>query len=131
MGRPKVAELTERELEVMHVFWQGGEELAVADVQQRMEEGGRSLAYTTVATLIRILLDKGYLRQTTDVRPHRFQAKRSFQDVSGRLVRDLIQRVFGGSREALLVRLMDDQQLSGAERQAVEKLLQRTRGKHS
>jgi predicted transcriptional regulator len=129
MGRPKVAELTERELELMHVFWRDDQALAIADVQQQLEESGRSLAYTTVATLVRILLDKGYLEQTTDLRPHRFRSKRTFQDVSGRLVRDLIQRVFGGSREAFLVRLMDDQQLSSTERQAVERLLQRTRSK--
>jgi BlaI family transcriptional regulator, penicillinase repressor len=123
MGRPKVSELTERELEVMHVFWEGGEQ-SIADAQGSLEKDGRSLAYTTVATLVKILEEKGFVQQTSTSRPHRFRPVRSFKEVSGRLIGDLVKRVFGGSKEALLLRLMEEK-LSASERAAIEKMLKK------
>lgn len=67
-ARPKAKELTERELEVMHIFWDRGESTA-ADIRDVLAGQGRDLAYTTVATLIRILLEKEFLTQTTTERP--------------------------------------------------------------
>ena len=122
MARPKAKELTERELEIMHVFWQQNE-CGVAEVQQALEEDGRPLAYTTVSTLVKILHEKGFLEQTTEERPFQFRAVRTFSEVSGRLITDLIERVFGGSREALLARLIEPGQLSPKERKLVESLL--------
>ena len=60
MARPRAPELTERELEIMQVFWDDSEQTA-AQVRDRLADRGRDLAYTTVATLIRILNDKGTL----------------------------------------------------------------------
>ena len=122
MARPKAKELTERELEVMHVFW-NHEELTVAEVRDRLASEGRDLAYTTVATLVKILLDKTYLKQTGDERPFRYRACRSFDEVSGNLLGDLMSRVFGGSREQLLVRLMDQRKLNAKERKLLEEVL--------
>lgn len=121
MARPKAKELTERELEIMHIFWESGE-MTAQEVRNQLAASGRDLAYTTVATLVRILLDKDFLTQTHDVRPFRFQPARSFEDVSGSLIRDLVERVFGGSREQLLLRLMDER-LTAKERAAIKKLL--------
>src|SRR5262245_14535670 len=119
MARPKASELTERELEVMHVFWSGGEQ-TVAVARDELAAAGRDLAYTTVATLVRILVDKQFLRQTNEERPFRYQAIRSFEEVSGNLLTDLVRRVFGGSREQLLVRLMEQRHLSPRERAVLE-----------
>jgi len=124
MARPKAKELTERELEVMHACWHVGE-ATVADIRDELARGGRDLAYTTVATLVRILTEKGYVKQATDERPFKFRPIRSFEDVSGRLVRDLIHKVFGGSREALLVRLMDEQKLTAKERELLNEILKK------
>ena len=122
MARPKAAELTDRELEVMHAFWEGGES-TIAEVQERLQGDGRELAYTTVATLVRILVDKRFLKQTSDRRPHTFRAVRSYADVSGRLLNDLMQRVFGGSAEALIMRLMEDKKLSNSDRRRLQALI--------
>jgi predicted transcriptional regulator len=122
MARPKASELTERELEVMHVFWNRGEQ-TVAAARDDLAATGRDLAYTTVATLVRILVEKGFLRQTNDERPFRFQPLRSFEEVSGNLVTDLVHRVFGGSREQLLVRLMEQRNLTPGERAVLQSIL--------
>jgi len=115
MARPRARELTERELEVMHVFWDRGES-TVADVRDAMAAAGRDLAYTTVATLTRILAEKGFLEQTNDDRPFRYRPVRSFDEVSRSLVGDLVDRVFHGSREQLLLRLFDERKLTSKER---------------
>ncbi|HUY35724.1 MAG TPA: BlaI/MecI/CopY family transcriptional regulator [Pirellulales bacterium] len=126
MARPPAKELTERELEVMQVFWKRGE-LTVADVKDDLAALGLERAYTTVATLVRILSDKGFVEQINDERPFRFRPLRSYEDVSGRLLGDLLQRVFQGSREQLLLRLMDQKKLSAKERAVLEDLLKENR----
>lgn len=122
MARPKARELTERELEVMHVFWRTGDG-TIAAVRDALADDGRDLAYTTVATLVRILEEKGFLEQANEERPFLYRPIRSFDEVSGSLLKDLIQRVFSGSREALLVRLMDQQQLTRRERDRLKEIL--------
>lgn len=122
MARPRAQELTERELEIMHVFWER-KSGTVAEVRDALAVRGRELAYTTVATLVRILTEKTFLTQITDERPFRYQAVQSYEDVSGRLLGDLVRRVFRGSHEQLLLRLMDQRELGEDERAAVEKIL--------
>jgi BlaI family transcriptional regulator, penicillinase repressor len=123
MARPPAKELTERELEVMHVFWDRGES-TVAQVRDALASAGRRLAYTTVATLIRILTEKEFLAQTNDERPFAYRPLRSFDEVSRRMVGDLVHRLFNGSREQLLVHLIDDQALTLKERSILEKILE-------
>jgi predicted transcriptional regulator len=123
MARPPAKELTERELEVMHVFWDHGES-TVAQVRDALQDAGRPLAYTTVATLIRILTEKGFLAQTTEDRPFAYRPLRSFQEVSKRMVGDLVHRLFGGSREQLLVHLVEGEELNQQERAVLEKILE-------
>ncbi len=125
MARPAAKELTERELEVMHVFWEHGDKTA-AEVRDVMASEGRDLAYTTVATLIKILVDKEFLQQTNDERPFIYKPIRSFDDVSRRLVSDMVARVFQGSREQLLVRLLDGKKLSAKERELLKQVLRET-----
>lgn len=126
MARPRARELTERELEVMHVFWDRGE-ITAADARDELARSGRDLAYTTVATLVRILMEKGFLQQTTQERPFRYKPVRTFDEVSGSLVSDLVERVFGGSRERLLMRLIDQKKLSPRERALLEEILKEQR----
>lgn len=128
MARPKAKELTARELEVMHVFWNRSQrdaaaELTVSDVRDALQTAGRELAYTTVATLVRILMEKEFLEQTNGERPFLYRAVRSFDDVSGSMLGEMIQKVFGGSREKLLVRLMEERTLTPKELKALEDIL--------
>jgi predicted transcriptional regulator len=106
----------------MHVFWKEGE-LTPAAVRDRLAAAGLDRAYTTVATLVRILHEKGFLEPTNDERPFRYRPVRSYEDVSRRLLGDVLQRVFRGSREQLLVRLVEDRKLTAKERAVLEAIL--------
>ena len=124
MARPPARELTERELEVMHTFWSRGES-TVAEARDALAESGLDRAYTTVATLVRILLEKGFLEQTNGERPFRYVAARSYEEVSRRLLGEVLDRVFRGSREQLLVRLMEQRSLTAKERARLREILGR------
>jgi predicted transcriptional regulator len=123
MARPATSDLTGRELEVMHVFWAGGE-LTAADARDRLAQAGRDLSYPTVANLVRALHEKEFLEPTTAERPFRYVTVRTYEEVSGRLLTDLVSRVFRGSREQLFVRLLDGRKLTSREREVLEALLQ-------
>jgi BlaI family transcriptional regulator, penicillinase repressor len=122
MARPAAKELTERELEVMHVFWTGSLS-TVAEVRDYLAASGRDLAYTTVATLVRILAEKGFLEQTNTERPFQYRPVRSFDEVSRSMLGDLVERVFHGSREQLLVRLLAERRLTPKERAVLQEIL--------
>lgn len=108
----------------MHVFWERGE-LTIADVHERLNEQGDDLAYTSVATIVRILEEKKVLKKTKSKRPFLFCAQYDFKDVSKNIVDDLVERLFGGSRRKLLVQLAEDEELSKQEMAAIKKLLER------
>jgi predicted transcriptional regulator len=122
VARPPAKELTPRELEVMHVFWRLGQATAMK-ARDELAEQGRDLTYTTVATLVRILADKGFVTPTNQERPFCYRPTRPFADVSRRLVDDLVERVFQGSREQLLLCLFDGPDLAPEERSKLESIL--------
>jgi BlaI family penicillinase repressor len=126
MGRPPTKDLTERELEVMHVFWSRGE-LTAAEARDRLAATGLDRTYTTIANLVRGLHDKGFLNQLNAERPFVYRAVRSYEDVSGRLLGDLVQRVFRGSRAQLLCRLVEARKLTAEERTILEQILKEER----
>jgi predicted transcriptional regulator len=127
MARPSARELTERELEVMHIYWKHGE-ATPAEARDRLARSHLDLAYTTVATLVRILHEKGFLESMNKERPFRYRPIRSYQEVSGRLLGHVLDRVFQGSREQLLVRLVEQRKLTAKERAVLEEILKEQDG---
>jgi BlaI family penicillinase repressor len=122
MGRPPAKELTERELEVMQAFWKHGEATA-AELRDLLAAEGLDRAYPTIANLVRVLYEKGLIELTNSERPFRYRAVKSFEEVSSNLVRDLLDRVFGGSREQLFVRLLEQKKLTASERRLLKRIL--------
>ena len=123
MNRPANKELTERELELMHVFWDEGP-MTASEAREHLVKNGVEIAYVTVANLVRILTEKNCLQAENDSRPFRYRPIRSFKDVSGSLVGDLLKRVFHGSREQLLVQVLDGRRkLTAKERKLLERVL--------
>jgi BlaI family penicillinase repressor len=122
MARPRAKDLTERELEVMHLFWASGE-MTAQNARDQLAKAGRDLSYPTVANLVRALQDKGFVQPVNDDRPYRYRPVRTFEEVSGRLLGDLVERVFGGSRQQLFVRLLDGRKLTARERAFLQNIL--------
>jgi BlaI family transcriptional regulator, penicillinase repressor len=122
MNRPPAEALTDRELELMHVFWDKGQ-LSAQEARDELEQRGRALTYTTVANLCKILWDKEYLERVGESRPFEFKPTKSFQEVSKFFVSDLLNRVFQGSREQLLLQVIGSKKLTPKKRRLLEDLL--------
>lgn len=113
--------LNPQELAIMKVVWRMGK-ATVRDVYEALREE-RTIAYTTVMTMMRILDDKGYLEKTLVDRAYVYTPTRARQQVVGAMVRDFVDRVFDGASESLLVHLAKDSRLTPKQRQALEKLV--------
>ena len=114
--------LTPQELAIMKVVWRL-ESATVRDVYEAMRTE-RTIAYTTVMTMMRILEDKGYLKKTLVERAHVYKPTRARQQVIGVMVKDFVDRVFDGASGSLLVHLAKDNRLTAKQRQALERLLE-------
>jgi predicted transcriptional regulator len=106
----------------MHVFWRYGA-MTAAEARDRLAGNGLDRTYTTIATLVRILHEKGFLEQINEDRPFRYAPGRSYEDVSGCLLGDVLERVFRGSREQLLLRLVEQRRLTAKERALLQSIL--------
>jgi BlaI family transcriptional regulator, penicillinase repressor len=114
--------LTPLELQIMEVLWSDG----AAPVSEVQEGLASPLAYTTVATMLGVLLRKKKVRRAQAGRGYRYEAVVSRQAAIGATLTDLVRRVFGGSGDALLVAMVDTNQLDvDAIERAAELLRQR------
>lgn len=99
--------LTKLELRIMQVIWKRGSS-TVAEVQAEMRP---PLAYTTVQTVLNILERKGKLNRELEGRAFVYAAKVSEEKAYGQSLRDLIDRMFGGSSEELVMSLLKSRQI--------------------
>lgn len=112
---------TPRELDIMAVLWERGPS-TVAEVQDALSD---ELAYTTVLTLLRVLEEKGHVTHTNEGRAHRYAPLVERQAAGRSALHRLTERLFGGSPELLLTRLVEDGDLTEGELRRMRDLLQR------
>lgn len=105
----------------MKVVWRF-ESATVRDVYEAMR-AERTIAYTTVMTMMRILEEKGYLRKSSSERAHVYTPAKPRQQVVGAMVRDFVDRVFDGASASLLLHLAKDNKLTDKQRRVVKKLI--------
>ncbi len=109
-GRKKGSNrLTPLELKIMQVLWREGPS-NVQLVQQNLLPADE-LAYNTVQTMLNVLHRKGRVRRALKGRAYMYRAVASRETVLGQAVRDLIDRMFGGSSEELVMSLIKSRQV--------------------
>ena len=119
--RPKSETLTGQELELMKIIWRSGR-ATVREVYEDLK-GRRTIAYTSVQTMMNILETKGHLKKEPGDRAQTYIPVRPQQTVVGSMVREFVDRVFDGSARPLLVHLLKEKGLTAAERKELQKLL--------
>jgi BlaI family transcriptional regulator, penicillinase repressor len=110
MTRKAAEPLTPLELEIMKVLWETGP-AAVQTVQQRLAPE-RPLAYNTVQTMLNVLLRKGKVQRESRGRAYLYEPVVSRVQASRLAVSDLVQRMFDGSAESLVMSLVETRQLT-------------------
>lgn len=112
---------TEVELELMQVIWSLGE-CTIRDVHEGLIKS-RDLAYTTVATMMKILEQKGALTSQKKDRAHLFIPCISKVEYEAASLKHLSDNLFQGNATSMVMRLLDDGDLSAEELRALRKLL--------
>lgn len=99
--------MTPLELKIMQVLWRLGPSHVQA-VQQELEG---ELAYTTVQTMLNVLERKGRVTRRLRGRAYEYSAAVTEEKTLGTAVADLVERMFGGSPEELVMSLVKSRQL--------------------
>ena len=97
---------TELELEILKVLWEQAPR-PVREIRLALAERGRDLAHTTVITTLNVMVRKKYLKRTMQGNACLFEPRISREQVSTRMLGDLVDRVFDGSAAAVVLRLFD------------------------
>ena len=119
--RPKSETLTGQELEIMKVIWLR-EQATVREVYEELK-ARRTIAYTSVQTMMNILEAKGHLKKEPGEKAQTYAPVRPQALVVRSMVREFVDRVFDGSARPLLVHLLNEKGLTAAERKELQKLL--------
>src|SRR5205085_8215790 len=125
MARPKTENLTPLELEIMHVLWETGP----ANVQTVQEKLKRNVAYTTIQTMLNILARKGKAKRTLKNRAYFYKPAVSRKQVIGKHVKDVVDRLFGGSAESLVMSLVETKHLTPEKLARLQKLVEQRKEK--
>ena len=125
MARRKTENLTPLELEIMHVLWETG----ASNVQTVQQKLNRDLAYTTVQTMLNILHKKGKAKRTLKDRAYFYKPAVSQKQVVSKQVTDVIDRLFGGSVESLVMSLLETKHLTPAKLARLQKLVEKVEDK--
>ena len=113
MPRPPNLHPTDGELEILQVLWTGGP-LALSAVCEQLRQE-REVAATTVATMLRLMSDKGLVKRTGSGRGATWAAAVSQQKTERGMVRKLVDRVFDGAADRLVAHLVEGGQLTTAQ----------------
>src|SRR5919202_6432663 len=119
MTRRKSEHLTRLELEIMHVLWETG----AANVQMVQQRLGRELAYTTVQTMLNILHRKVKVKRTLKDRAYFYKPVVSRRQVVSQTINDMVERLFGGSAESLVMSLVETRHLNAEKLARLQQLL--------
>ncbi len=128
MARKKSRYPTELELEILKVLWERSP-LAVREVREELARRGRKLAHTSLITTLNVMFEKGYAKRAaaSEGRGYAFSPKISRDQVSRGMVGDLMNRVFEGSASAMMLSLLESDQLDSESHAELRKVIERYR----
>jgi BlaI family transcriptional regulator, penicillinase repressor len=110
---------SDRELDVMSVLWQAGSG-TVAEVREALPG---DVGYTTVLKILQILEEKGHVRHEKEGRAHRYHPTVDPEEAGGSALRRVVNKIFHGSAELTLARLVSDREISPEELDRMRRLL--------
>ena len=118
--RKAKSQLTPLELQIMKALWESGPSTVQA-VQGKLP--GERLAYTTVQTMLNILQRKGKVRRRLVGKAYEYRAALSRDKAIGEALGDMLNRMFGGSVDALLMSLVKSRQLDSNKLARLQRLI--------
>jgi predicted transcriptional regulator len=117
---------TKLELTILKALWESGPSTVRAI--HGILDAAKPTGYTTVLKMLQIMTEKGLVERDESVRPQIYRAKTSQEQTQRQLLRDLIQRAYGGSVKALVMQALGTSKTSAKTLQAIEQLLDEAEG---
>ena len=121
MPKERGIRLGDLQLRIMRVLWDSGA-VTVFEVQQRL--GRQRLAYTTVATMLRKMEERGLVDHLEEGRKFLYRAVVSMDEVTRSMTGDLVDRLFDGSLAEAVSHLLESREISHEELDRLEQLIQ-------
>lgn len=113
------AAFTERELDIMSVLWREGSG-TVAEVREALAD---TLGYTSVLKMLQILEEKGLVRHESEGRAYRYYPLVEPDEAGGQALRRIVDKIFQGSAELALARLVSERPLKPGEIERLKAIL--------
>jgi predicted transcriptional regulator len=110
---------TASELAILRVLWERGP----STVRQVHETLGRETRYTTILKFLQIMAEKGLVARDEAARSHVYRATQREGTTQRQLVKDLLERAFGGSTQALVLQALSAKRASAADIAEIRRLL--------
>ena len=121
MARRTSQKPTAAELEILRVLWRRGPS-TVREVFAELNQE-RPTGYTTVLKQLQIMTEKGHVLKDESVRPQIYRPRRTEGQTQRQLVRDLMDRVFSGSPEKLVLQALSMERLNPDDRERIRRML--------
>lgn len=118
---------TDAELAILRILWERGAS-TVRQVHEVLSRE-RPSAYTTALKLLQIMTEKGLVRRDESDRTHVYQARLTEEQTQRQLVRDLLDRAFGGSASKLVMQALAARRTSADELTEIRKLIDGREGR--
>ncbi|MCA9043828.1 MAG: BlaI/MecI/CopY family transcriptional regulator [Planctomycetaceae bacterium] len=120
---------TQVELDILQLLWKQGPSTvrAVHDVLSQ----GKELTYTSTLKTMQVMHEKGLVVRDESQRSHIYEAAVQQKSTQRQFVSDLVDRVFGGATEQLVVQALSSRRVSKDEIAEIRKLLDELEGKGS
>jgi predicted transcriptional regulator len=128
MAKNKTHRLGDLQLRIMKVLWER-REATIAEVLDALDDTDASLAYTTIATMLRKMETRGLVAHRAEGRSFIYRAKVAADDVSRSMANHLVDRLFEGSLLEAVNHLLSSREVSPDELRQLEKLVAERRKK--
>ena len=121
MARRPTPRPTDAELSILRVLWERGPS-TVRQVHDVLSVD-REFAYTTTLKLLQLMTEKGVAKREEDGRVHLYRAAVAQEETQRHLIRDLVDRAFGGSPSRLVMQALAATPASAEELREIRRLL--------
>ena len=122
MARKKQSGPTEKEMSILSILWKRGASTVreINTVMNHNEDTG----YTTTLKLMQIMYEKGLLKRDTSSKTHVYFPASSEEQIQSQVLGNMLNRVFAGSTEKLMMRVLSSQEVSEDELVNLKKLIE-------
>jgi len=126
MSRTTAPRPTDAELSILRILWDRGPS-TVRQVHDELARERPAAAYTTALKLLQIMTEKGLVDRDERDRTHIYRARLSEETTQRQLVRDLLDRAFGGSASKLVLQALATRRASAEELRDIRKAIDSAR----